>query len=61
MRQRIFWSALFVGIVTLAVGIVWIAIVWGDDSARMAAAPYAGGLIIGGILCLAWVLSELGA
>ena len=48
------------GLVALAAGAVWLALVWSDDAARMDAAPYASGLIIGGLLCLAWVASELG-
>jgi hypothetical protein len=60
LRQRIFWTSLAVGLVALLAGIVWLAAVWSDDAARMDAAPYAGGLIIAGLLCLAWVASELG-
>ncbi len=59
MRRRIFWASLVVGLAALIGGIVWGALVWSDDSARIDAAPYAGGLIIGGLLCLAWVYSEL--
>ena len=60
MRRRIFWTSLVVGLVALVSGIVWAAVVWSDDAARVDAAPYAGGLIIAGLLCLAWVASELG-
>jgi hypothetical protein len=60
MRRRILWAALVVGLTALIGGIVWGALVWSDEAARVDAAPYAGGLIIGGMLCLTWVASELG-
>ena len=45
-----------IGLVSLVAGGVWLAIVWGDDAARMDAAPYAGGLVIAGcvLLGVAW-------